>query len=155
TYGTNQVRADSRTRGDSPHAPGGPECYARGPDAVPLPIQSAATMLAQSSVRACVTVKGDPAAVARRTSQFAFCVLTRTRPRFHYPLLDSDGGRKLRWDTLLLLCPALPDTLLWEKANRVRDRRPTANQPIWAAGVDMTHQFVREPLRAEEADRLA
>ena len=50
---------------------------------------------------------------------------------------------------------ALPDTLLSEKANRVRVRRPTADQPTWAAGEVMAHQFVREPLRAEEADRLA
>jgi Tn3 transposase DDE domain len=35
--------------------------------------------------------------------EFAFCVLTRTRTRFHIPPLDSDSGRKLRRDTLLLL----------------------------------------------------
>src|SRR5262249_50013710 len=43
----------------------------------------------------------------------------------------------------------------WEKANRVRDRQPTANQPRCQAGEEMAHQFVRAPLRAEEADRLA
>jgi hypothetical protein len=49
----------------------------------------------------------------------------------------------------------LTDTLLREKANRVRDRRPTANRTSCRAGEKTAHQFVREPLRAEEADRLA
>src|SRR5262249_40580124 len=35
------------------------------------------------------------------------------------------------------------------------DRQPTANQPRCQAGEEMAHQFVRAPLRAEEADRLA
>ncbi|MBV8265808.1 MAG: hypothetical protein JO252_05630, partial [Planctomycetaceae bacterium] len=39
-------------------------------------------------------------------AEFAFCVVTRTRPHFHVPLLKSGGGRKFRRDTLLPLGPA-------------------------------------------------
>ena len=38
---------------------------------------------------------------------------------------------------------------------RVRDSRPTANRPRGQAGEETAHQFVGEPLRAEEADLLA
>ena len=50
---------------------------------------------------------------------------------------------------------APPDTLLGRKRTEFGIAVRLRTGQVTRAGEDMAHQFVREPLRAEEADRLA